>query len=83
MVWLCRLITPKGGIIYDPFAGSGSTGKASILEGFEFIGSELDESNVKVSNERIQYALENIDKLQHYTTKVDDILPKITENPYF
>jgi DNA modification methylase len=39
---LCRLITPNGGLIYDPFLGSGSTGKAAKAEGFDFIGSEID-----------------------------------------
>jgi DNA modification methylase len=34
MRWLCRLVTPPGGVVLDPFAGSGSTGKAAILEGF-------------------------------------------------
>jgi DNA modification methylase len=42
MRYLCRLVTPPRGTILDPFAGSGSTGKAAILEGFGFIGIELD-----------------------------------------
>lgn len=43
MRWLVRLITPPGGIVLDPFAGSGSTGKAAILEGFDSILLELDQ----------------------------------------
>lgn len=42
MRWLVRLITPPGGVVYDPFAGSGSTLIAAFQEGFECIGSELD-----------------------------------------
>lgn len=41
MAYLCRLVTPPGGTVLDPFMGSGSTGKAAIREGFRFIGCEL------------------------------------------
>jgi len=50
---LCRLITPKGGTIYDPFMGSGSTGKAAKLEGFNFIGSELEYDYCVISAYRV------------------------------
>lgn len=40
MRWLCRLITPPGGVVLDPFAGSGSTGVAALAEGFRFVGCE-------------------------------------------
>lgn len=53
MRYLCRLVTPLGGVILDPFTGSGSTGKAAILEGFDFIGIEKEEEYVKVANSRI------------------------------
>jgi site-specific DNA-methyltransferase (adenine-specific) len=42
MRYLCRLVTPPGGVVVDPFAGSGSTGKAARAEGFDFIGIEQD-----------------------------------------
>jgi site-specific DNA-methyltransferase (adenine-specific) len=42
MRYLCRLVTPPGGIVLDPFMGSGSTGKAALLEGFRFVGIESD-----------------------------------------
>lgn len=42
MRYLCRLVTPPGGIVLDPFAGSGSTGKGALLEGFQFIGIERE-----------------------------------------
>jgi site-specific DNA-methyltransferase (adenine-specific) len=53
MTYLCRLITPKGGTILDPFMGSGSTGIAALLEGFNFIGMEMDEDYFKIAESRI------------------------------
>jgi len=43
MAYLCRLVTPPGGVVLDPFMGSGSTGKAAMREGFKFIGIERDQ----------------------------------------
>jgi DNA modification methylase len=57
MRYLCRLITPPNGVILDPFTGSGSTGKAAVLEGFDFIGFELSEDYIKIAEARIQYSL--------------------------
>jgi DNA modification methylase len=54
MTYLCRLITPPGGIVLDPFMGSGSTGIAARLEGFKFLGMELDEDYFKVASARIE-----------------------------
>lgn len=42
MRYLCRLVTPIGGVILDPWMGSGTKGKAAILDGFTFIGIEKD-----------------------------------------
>lgn len=53
MRYLCRLVTPPGGLIVDPFAGSGSTGKAAALEGFRFLGFELDPTYVAIANARM------------------------------
>jgi len=53
MRYLCRLVTPPGGIVLDPFAGSGSTGKAAILEGFRFIGIEREAEYVEIAKARI------------------------------
>jgi site-specific DNA-methyltransferase (adenine-specific) len=55
MRWLVRLITPPGGTVLDPFAGSGSTGIAAALEGFEFIGIEKDPSYVEIAEARIAH----------------------------
>lgn len=54
MRYLCRLVTPKDGIVLDPFMGSGSTGKAAITEGFNFIGIELDEEYFRIAKQRIE-----------------------------
>lgn len=55
MQYLCKLITPPNGTILDPFMGSGSTGKAAILEGFNFVGIELEQEYVNISKERIKF----------------------------
>jgi len=57
MRYLCRLITPPNGTVLDPFNGSGSTGKASVMEGFNYIGIELDEDYIKISEARINASL--------------------------
>lgn len=56
MRYLCRLITPPGGIILDPFLGSGSTGKAALLEGYLFIGIEKDPEYLTIAQARITAA---------------------------
>lgn len=56
MKYLCRLVTPKGGIVLDPFMGSGSTGKAAIQEGFRFCGIEMSEEYFEISKARIEHA---------------------------
>jgi site-specific DNA-methyltransferase (adenine-specific) len=53
MRYLCRLVTPPHGIVLDPFMGSGSTGKAATLEGFDFIGIEKDGEYIKIAKSRI------------------------------
>lgn len=56
MRYLCRLITPPGGVVLDPFMGSGSTGKAALLEGFRFIGCELQAEYIEIARARIHQA---------------------------
>jgi len=53
MRYLCRLVTPPKGIVLDPFMGSGSTGKAAVLEGFGFVGMELDADFFKIAQARV------------------------------
>ena len=54
MRYLCRLVTPPGGVVLDPFMGSGSTGKAAALEGFRFIGIEREAEYLEIARARIQ-----------------------------
>lgn len=53
--YLCRLITPPGGVVLDPFAGSGSIGCGATLEGFSYIGIEMDESYVAIAEARLKH----------------------------
>ena len=55
MTYLCRLITPPDGLILDPFTGSGSTGCAAVLEGFNFLGMEQSEEYAEIARRRIKY----------------------------
>jgi site-specific DNA-methyltransferase (adenine-specific) len=59
MRYLCRLVTPLNGTVLDPFTGSGSTGKAAVLEGFSFIGVEQSEEYIAIAEARIQSAKED------------------------
>ena len=54
MRYLVRLITPPGGTVLDPFAGSGTTGMAAKAEGFGFIGIEKEQEYVDISERRIE-----------------------------
>ena len=54
MRYLCRLVTPPGGVVLDPFMGSGSTGKAAVLEEFQFIGIEREAEYLEIARGRIQ-----------------------------
>lgn len=57
MRYLIRLITPPGGTILDPFMGSGSTGKAAMLEGAIFVGCDLDPAYLAIAEARIRFGL--------------------------
>jgi site-specific DNA-methyltransferase (adenine-specific) len=59
MRYLCRLVTPKGGVVLDPFMGSGSTGKAALLEGFKFVGIEREKEYYEIAQKRIEYVDNN------------------------
>jgi site-specific DNA-methyltransferase (adenine-specific) len=55
MLYLIKLVTPKGGTVLEPFMGSGSTGKAAIRGGFDFIGIEKEEEYLKIAEARIEH----------------------------
>lgn len=57
MRYLVRMVTPPGGVVLDPFMGSGSTGVACVSEGFDFVGVELEADYFAISQARIAYAL--------------------------
>jgi site-specific DNA-methyltransferase (adenine-specific) len=56
MRYLVRLVTPPDGTVCDPFAGSGSTGKAALLEGFRFVGIDQEAEYVEIAKARIEHA---------------------------
>ncbi|HSR26774.1 MAG TPA: site-specific DNA-methyltransferase [Candidatus Eisenbacteria bacterium] len=57
MRYICRLVTPPGGLVMDPFMGSGSTGVAAIREGFSFLGIERDTGYVlDIAVHRLRHA---------------------------
>lgn len=63
MRYLCRLVTPPGGTVLDPFMGSGSTGKAATLEGFRFVGCELQPDYMAIAEARIRHAEGEVEPL--------------------
>ena len=65
MRYLCKLSrTPSGGVVLDPFAGSGSTGVAAILEGRDFIGIDMEADYIEIERARIEDAQNRIKSAQ-------------------
>ena len=62
MRYLCRLVTPVNGIVLDPYMGSGSTGRAAVIEGFRFVGIELKRSYCKIAYNRIRFKFKQLDQ---------------------
>lgn len=60
MAYLVRLVTPPGGVVLDPFMGSGSTGKACMREGFQFVGCELSADYAAIAKARIEHELRKL-----------------------
>jgi len=75
MRYLCRLVTPPNGIVLDPFMGSGSTGKAAMLEGFRFVGIEREASYVEIAKARIASAMEKRTKSTAHPTLFSETTP--------
>lgn len=55
MRWLVRLVTPPGGLVLDPFAGSGTTGIACALEGCRFVGIDQDAEYARIAEARVKW----------------------------
>jgi site-specific DNA-methyltransferase (adenine-specific) len=68
MRWLCRLVTPPGGTVLDPFLGSGTTGCAAVLEDFDFFGIEREPEYIAIAEARIGFWA------QHEGREVEDVL---------
>lgn len=58
MKFLVRLITPPGGVVLDPFAGSGTTGEACVIEGFQSVLIELEQSHAELIKQRLRKPLQ-------------------------
>ena len=66
MQWLIRLACPPGGLVFDPFTGSGSTGKAALLEGRRFLGAEMTAEYIPIARARLQHALLTAGSIKSY-----------------
>jgi site-specific DNA-methyltransferase (adenine-specific) len=71
MAYLIRLVTPKGGIVLDPFMGSGSTGKAAVREGMDFIGIERETEYFEIAEARINWEISKPASKPSKTKKVE------------
>ena len=60
MSWLVRLVTPPGGLVLDPFAGSGATLEAAVAEGFHVVGVELDPKHAELCVQRLSKPIESV-----------------------
>lgn len=81
MRYLCKMITPPGGTVLDPFMGSGSTGKAALYEGFHFIGIEKDANYCEIAKARMEYVLATDVPLLRAIAKEERIaeVPQVTQ----
>lgn len=70
MEYLCRLVTPAGGVILDPFMGSGTTGKAAVRNGFRFVGIEMDDGYFDIAVSRISFEKPPVAPLHHVAEEV-------------
>lgn len=52
--YLIKMVTPKGGIVLDPFMGSGSTGCGAVKNGFDFVGIDLTPEYLEIAEKRIK-----------------------------
>jgi site-specific DNA-methyltransferase (adenine-specific) len=83
--YLIRLVTPKGGVVLDPFMGSGSTGKAAVREGMDFIGIERESEYFEIAEARIEYEKKKPIMVETPTGKKVEVETKVEEkvNQFF
>jgi site-specific DNA-methyltransferase (adenine-specific) len=72
MKYLVTLVTPPNGTVLDPFMGSGSTGKAAVRCGFNFVGIELDSDYLDIAKARIEYARDNPEEIKKSKKKKEN-----------
>ena len=70
MEYLIKLVTPEGGVVLDPFTGSGSTGKAALLNGYKFIGIELTDEYLPIIEGRLKWANEQASQKEEEKNEV-------------
>lgn len=83
MGYLIRLVTPKGGVVLDPFMGSGSTGKGAVREGMVFIGIERESEYFEIAEARIQNEIDNVGKPKKVSKQKETKVEPIVENKFF
>jgi DNA modification methylase len=81
MRYLCRLVTPPGGIVLDPFMGSGSTGKAAMLEGLQFIGIEREGKYFEIAKARIDSVNDQTQSTEEKDARQNDLFGFNGTNP--
>ena len=75
MEYLIKLVTPPQGTVLDPFTGSGSTGKAAILQGFDFIGIEMTEEYLPIIEGRLKHAeAKAAERMKETTNQQSEVL---------
>lgn len=77
MAYLCRLVTPPGGTVLDPFMGSGSTGKAAMREGFRFVGIDMTPEYVAIAESRIKFEHEKIETERIEASRQSDMFAEV------
>ena len=83
MGYLIRLVTPKGGVVLDPFMGSGSTGKGAVREGMVFIGIERESEYFEIAEARIQNEIDNVGKPKKVSKQKETKVEPIVENKFW
>jgi site-specific DNA-methyltransferase (adenine-specific) len=77
MAYLCRLVTPPGGLVLDPFMGSGSTGKAAMREGFRFIGIDMTPEYIDIARARIKFEFDRVERARTEAARQPDMFPEV------